>query len=632
MTKYLSTGIFLMLVLLFSSINVSGQSFGDRLDLDPQLAPFYHGVASGDPTPTNVIIWTRITTDLNLVEGVWRIATDSLFTENTQVGSFTTSADRDFTVKVDVGGLQPNTNYYYDFQAIGARSLIGRTRTAPAGSTDQYRIVFVSCSDMNTGFYNVYERIKERNDFDVVYHLGDYIYEYQDDRYLNAGLKARDVEPDHETVTLADYRTRYNFYRLDPKLRDLHQQYPWVLIWDDHETANDSYKDGAGNHQPGTEGPWEVRKAAAVQAYMEWMPIRENPVDVVDISRSFRIGDLVEFYALEARLNYKSEINGLTILFPSIDDASRGMLGPTQRNWMLQGMLNTPARWKVMVSPTIFTTYYYTEVYKNADAWDGYPWERKQIVNFVKDNGIDNFVVISGDIHMSMAFDIPNRVDDVNNANHYNSETGEGSVGVNFVGAGPTSVPCCRSEKLNNALNRNAHLKYANFKKNGYCLLDVTLEKVTCDYYYVDTVMIEDDVSHYWEASWCVMDTVPHLVDCGQPSTFNGIQYPFAPSTVGSVDSTLTGTVAQLGEILGVYPVPAVDFVGMQFFLQSSENVVIEIIDLSGKVMIKDAIGIKERGMHFYNTKLNKIARGEYIISIRTSSGNIIASRRIVKQ
>ncbi|MEZ5008227.1 MAG: alkaline phosphatase D family protein [Chitinophagales bacterium] len=632
MTRYLHSGIIAILCQLIFAFNVLGQSYGDRLDLDPQLAPFYHGVASGDPTPNNVIIWTRITTDLNEVAGVWRIATDSFFTQNTHTGTFSTSAARDFTVKIDVGGLLPNTNYYYDFQAIGARSLIGRTKTAPANATDQYRIVFVSCSDMNTGFYNVYERIKERNDFDAIYHLGDYLYEYQDDRYVNSGLKARDVEPDYEIITLTDYRTRYNFYRLDPKLRDLHQQYPWVLIWDDHETANDSYKDGAQNHQPNTEGSWEDRKAAGVQAYLEWMPIRENPINPVDISRSFKIGDLVEFYALEARLNYKTEVDAVATLFPASDNSNRGMLGPVQRNWLQQGMLNTDAQWKVMVSPTIFTTFYYTAVFKNGDAWDGYPWERKQIVNFVKDNNINNFVVISGDIHMSMAFDIPHKTDDVNNPNQYNSQTGEGSVGVNFVGTGPTSVPCCRGGKLANYQINNQHLKYANFKKNGYCLLDVTPEKITCDYFYVDTVLIEDDVSHYWEASWCVIDSEPHLVDCGQPSTFNGIQYPFAPSTVGTVDTTLTGTLTQLGDILGVYPVPAVDFVGMQFFLQASEDIVIDIIDLSGKVMIKEAIGVKERGMHFYNTKLNKLASGEYIISIRTKNNSLVASRRIIKQ
>lgn len=624
--------ILLTLLTCVLSITLFAQSFGDRLDLNPELAPFYHGVASGDPLTDRVIIWTRVTTDLETVDGVWRIATDSLFTENVQTGSFTTDASKDFTVKVDVTGLQANTYYFYDFQAVDARSLIGRTKTAPTGDVEQYRVVWVSCADITTGYYNVYQRIAERNDFDVLYHLGDYIYEYHNERYMNSGLKIRDVEPVNEIISLADYRTRYAFYRLDPKLAGLHQQYPWVILWDDHETANDSYKDGAQNHQPFNEGPWEDRKAAGVQAFLEWMPIRENPVNPVDISRTFTIGNLVEFYAPESRLLHRSEINAISVLFPNNDPSNRGMIGKDRRMELTDRLLNTTAQWKILVSPTVFGPLYYTAIVRNGDAWDGFPWERRQITKFVRDNDIRNFGVISGDIHMAHAMDLPWNSDRPQNANTYNPETGEGSIGFNFVGSGVSSGSCCRTGRFDDWKNRNPHLKYSNFRKSGYSLLDVTKEKVTCDYYYIDSVQLEDDNSHYWEASWCMFDSTKHLVDCGQASTYNGEYFPFAPSTVGVYDSTVTSYQTNVGEILSVYPVPANEFVGMQFFLQKRMEITVRVYDMAGKVVVRNYAGTLDRGVHIENTMINKLSKGSYILAVEDENGNSIATRKIVKQ
>ena len=281
-----------------------------RINLDSIYEPFYHGVASGDPLPGRVIIWTRVTPDTSTVDSIavsWRIGTDTNITQVINSGITYTSSDIDYTVKVDVSGLQPDTWYYYSFTAFGKNSLTGRTKTAPTGDTDSLRFAVVSCSSYEHGFFNAYERIASRNDIDAVLHLGDYIYEYQAGSYSNF-ITDRDYEPSNEILSLSDYRIRFSHYHLDPDLRYLHQQYPWINVWDDHETANNSWTDGADNHTTLTEGSWTDRKSAAVQAYFEWLPIRlPDPADDQRIYRNFNFGDLLDIHMLDTRLEGRAE-------------------------------------------------------------------------------------------------------------------------------------------------------------------------------------------------------------------------------------------------------------------------------------------------------------------------------------
>jgi len=463
--------------------NSYAQGFGDRLDVDPRLAPFYHGVASGDPLSDRVILWSRITTDEPVVDGIWRIATDSLFTDNLKEGFWSTDASKDYTIKVDATDLESNTTYYYEFEALERRSVRGRTKTTPVGETDSYRIVFISCGDMTTGYFNVLSRITERNDFDAVYHLGDYIYEYESDKYLTSGIKVRDVEPEHEVISLTDYRTRYSYYHLDQELRKMHQQYPFIITWDDHETANDSYKDGASNHSP-EEGSWQDRKSVAAQAFHEWMPIRTNDSgNLLDITRSFEIGDLATFFLPESRLQYRNKQEGIFGLFPELDNADRGMLHPDNLNWFKNGLSNSDAKWKVMVSPVTFSTLIIGQnpTFRNPDLWDGYPHQRQNILDHIANNNIENFVAISGDYHMAYALDIPHQIHNPSNLNNYNPESGAGSIGVNFAGTSYSAEPCCPNIPVQGLMDINPHMKYANVAYNGYSLLDINHNVMTCE-------------------------------------------------------------------------------------------------------------------------------------------------------
>ncbi|HOU47426.1 MAG TPA: PhoD-like phosphatase N-terminal domain-containing protein, partial [Chitinophagales bacterium] len=212
----------LIFVSILTSKAIEPISSLERSMLDTSLIPFYHGVASGDPLPDRVIIWTRVTPDVDgVVNGTWRVALDTNFTSIVQSGTFTADSSRDYCVKIDVSGLQPNTWYFYDFTALGRNSQTGRTKTAPVGGVDQLRFAFTSCSHYPNGYFNAYSRIRDRNDIDAILHLGDYIYEYE----TGTGSVRKDQKPSYEIIKLSDYRQRYSTHRLDPDCRRMHQQY-----------------------------------------------------------------------------------------------------------------------------------------------------------------------------------------------------------------------------------------------------------------------------------------------------------------------------------------------------------------------------------------------------------------------
>lgn len=271
---------------------------------DTNLAPFYHGVASGDPLEDAVIIWTRVTTNSTSVTVKWKVATDIAMTQIVKQGQVNTDQDKDYTVKVDITNLSAYKTYYYQFEVLGIKSIIGKTRTAPAKEDmiNNLRFAVVSCSNYQNGYFNVYNQIAKRNDIDAVIHLGDYIYEYESGGYGYSDTIKRGHLPENEIITLDDYRVRYSYYRLDPMLRNVHQQHPFINIWDDHEFANDANKYGAENHSPATEGDWEIRKNNAHKAYFEWMPVRANTIEQYRLYRTISYGKLMDLIMLDTRI------------------------------------------------------------------------------------------------------------------------------------------------------------------------------------------------------------------------------------------------------------------------------------------------------------------------------------------
>ncbi len=290
---------------------------------------FTHGIASGDPLEDRVILWTRVMPAggaSNNVAVDYQVATDAAFTDIVSQGQTRTGPKKDFTVKVDARGLKPDTRYFYRFMAEGTTSPTGRTRTLPGAGTQHARMAVISCSNYPQGFFNVYKELAGR-DVDMILHLGDYIYEYADGIYSNDAAVAhgRAVKPKNELLAIDDYRTRYALYRADPDLQAAHAAHPFICVWDDHEIANNTWKGGAENHNEG-EGSFEDRKKAAVQAYHEWLPIRETGRGLDKINRTFDIGGLASLIMLDTRLvgrdkqlDYASDLPMTTIPFDFSD-------------------------------------------------------------------------------------------------------------------------------------------------------------------------------------------------------------------------------------------------------------------------------------------------------------------------
>ncbi len=553
----MKTFYFVLAVALLVGFRQNAVAQDARL-FDPALAPFYHGVASGDPLPDGVILWTRLTTEQPSAELDYYVATDTAFTKLVAQGTVATDAARDYTVKIDLRGLQPATTYYYVFRHDGRNSLVGRTRTAPANgaATDQLRFVLMSCSNYDAGYFNVYDRVADRADLDAVFHVGDYIYEYADGVYGDPSLPDRVTYPDAEITTLDEYRGRYSLYRLDRALIRAHQQHPWIVTWDDHEIANDAWEFGAQNHQPETEGDYGKRKAEATRAYFEWLPLRDNADSTV--YRAFAYGDLADVSVLDSR--HEGRDKQLTDMRDPAFNTDRTALGAVQRAWFIDRLTTSKARWNIVPQQVLFSPFNVgfgapNNAITNADAvfgienifldiWDGYPFERELLIDTIAASGAQNVVILTGDIHSSFAADVTKQpvLYPLAQTNYlplpspsYDPATGRGSVAVEFVTPSVTAAnfdenigaaASAQFERvLNNpipvtpqlSVNYNPHIKFTDLDRNGYVLVDVTPDTLQGDFYYVPTIA-RVAAGEEWGAGLATASGQNHLTAMAQPS------------------------------------------------------------------------------------------------------------------
>ncbi len=460
---------------------------GTTVFYDQGKKPFYHGVASGDPLATSVIIWTRVTPDnISEVAVKWAISSNSAMENPVKSGTITTNTARDYTVKIDVKGLAENTTYYYQFEALNGQSAIGRTKTTAADDKSAVKLAVVSCSNYEAGYYNAFARIAEKDDLNAVVHLGDYIYEYQPGGYGDSTLSRKHL-PAKEIISLSDYRTRYAQYRLDKDFQKVHQMHPFITIWDDHEVANNVYKEGAQNHQP-EDGDFMTRKEAAKQAYFEWLPVRDNATK--DIYRTVKFGNTVDLIMLDERLA------GRTYPVDSVSQsefeaADRTMLGAEQLTWFKNELKTSDATWKVIGNQVIFSPCDISGLGfgspVNLDAWDGYPYERSQISQFLANEKIENVIITAGDTHSSWAFEVP-------------SEDGKSNIAIEIGTPSITSANSDEYTPLEKVLQaekvlgvKNPHLKYTDLKNHGYVILSLTEAETIAEWYYVDKLNAPSD-------------------------------------------------------------------------------------------------------------------------------------------
>tara|TARA_R110002012_G_scaffold89061_4_gene219004 strand:- start:1964 stop:3748 length:1785 start_codon:yes stop_codon:yes gene_type:complete len=340
----------------------------DDLTLNNAIIPdnlttsnFELGVASFDPTSNQVIIWTHYTTDASQATITYELSTDINFNTIVRSGEVITDGSRDFTVSVEVQDLEAGQKLYYRFANLedNTVSVIGETITLPSSGLDAVSMGVVSCANYAAGLFNVYDALGN-SDVDIIVHLGDYIYEYGENQYgtnENTVALGRVPEPNHEIVSLDDYRQRYRQYRSDAGLQLAHQKKPFIAVWDDHEITNDTYQDGAQNHQD-DEGDFETRKQAALQAYSEYLPAMTNDVNI--IYRSFKIGDLADLIMLDTRLvgrdkqldfnNYFGSTGSFdfTAFGEDLVDANRSMLGAQQKSWFQSTLANSSSKYQVI--------------------------------------------------------------------------------------------------------------------------------------------------------------------------------------------------------------------------------------------------------------------------------------------
>ncbi len=482
---------------------------------DPTLKPFYHGVASGDPLPEAVILWTRVTPEYplsaNQIEIKWELALDESFTHTEAGGQVWASSSTDFTIKIDAKGLMPGTYYYYRFEALGAKSVVGRTKTAdpderpngmpkpllaknskkPMNSLPmpQCRLAIVSCNNYEAGYFNGFARIAELQDLDAVVHLGDYIYEYGPGTYGDSSLHRFHL-PKREIVSLQDYRTRYAQYRLDPDLRKAHQMHPFICVWDDHEIANNAYADGAENHQPEKEGGFALRKNAATQAYYEWLPVREGKT----VYRQFSFGSLADLFMLDERVAGRSAPE--TSRHRARHDETRTMLGSEQLDWLKSGMKKSKATWKLIGNQVLFAELnvlpVFPQIFFNYDAWDGYGPERQSIKDFLFENGLKNTLLLTGDTHSSWAFDIPK------DFKKYKRKRSRNIVAHEFATPSITSANFDEykplktvrwMQKIFKKKSVNPHLRYLDLSNHGYLLLTLTPDEAVGEWHFVNSIL-----------------------------------------------------------------------------------------------------------------------------------------------
>ncbi len=483
---------------------------------------FTHGVASGEPGAEQVLLWTRYAAaqDTKLT---WEVAEDEAFSRMAAAGDALASPASDCCAKAWARGLAPGRWYYYRFIApSGERSVTGRTRTLPVGPVSRFRIAVFSCSNFGFGWFNAYAHAAEVGDFDLALHLGDYFYEYKRGEYpsVKQTVGGR-LSPVDEAVTLAGYRERFATYRADPDLQRLHQLYPMISVWDDHETANDTWQNGAENHQSGTEGDWAVRKAASERAYREWLPVSD------DYWAKYEVGELATLFRLETRhiarsepfelvdvVKAKSPAEAEAALAAFRDgkwqDASRGLLGQEQEAWLAGGLKasnRSRKPWQVLVQQIVMAsiamptnladgmaanapdwlkqriqdaiTASKVGLPWNMDAWDGYPAARDRLYRTALDAQA-NLLVLAGDSHNAWASDLDRKGRRVGVEMACHSVTSPGAEST-IRWRDPQAMAA-------DVVARNPSLRWCDTAQRGYLAVELTPQAASGEWRFLASV------------------------------------------------------------------------------------------------------------------------------------------------
>ncbi len=456
---------------------------------------FKLGVASGFPRPRGIMLWTQLdgikkTSKLKVV-----VAKDRKFRNVVEEKLVTARADRGFTARTFVKGLKAHEQYYYRFLTKDGKSPVGRFRTAPPlGSKQKIRIAFYSCQNYESGFFNAQRAISKEKDIDLVVCLGDYIYEYSDNAGVRRDRSGRNNDGDVQF--LDEYREKYRLYKKDKNLKAMHAAHPFICVWDDHE-VEDNRADG--NPSSAQADPTKTnlkdlprrvsfaqRTVNGYRAFFNYMPRGRFKGDRQRIFEDYRLGSMVDLMLTDQRQYRDQQPCNDVVLGPCADtNDPRTMLGDRQKNWLLRSLKASPATWKVWGSQLQLMGLRIGAAAAQVDSWDGYAYERKQIVDYVIDNGIQNVVAITGDIHTFFAGTVYTSGD--------KTTPGTRKGFPEFVGGSATSLGIPEATGLSDQTllflaSQNQHIKWYDFRKRGYGVLEARANQLTCEMKSVDAL------------------------------------------------------------------------------------------------------------------------------------------------
>jgi len=484
----------------------------------------------------------------------------------------------------------------------------------------------VSCSNYPAGFFNAYGRLADRNDLDAILHLGDYIYEYDADTTSYGGSIGKQLgrmhEPDAELVTLADYRTRYAQYRLDPDLMRLHQQCAMIHVWDDHESANDSYTDGAENHDPSSQGDWATRKAVSKRVHAEWMPIREQSDKIY---RKLTYGNLLDLFMIDTRLDGRmKQVQGVYEGAPqasldSLNDPNRRIMSEDQFTWLTTGMVNSEARWRVIGNQVLMapiesnpvdTAYLFEQVGPlvaaflrpqipalqqifdiafKGDVWSNYPAQRERFASILFESEVPRNVVVTGDFHTSFALNADWGIQGATKPPILEFMT-PSVTSANFdenLSSVPTIAPLAPqlvATVSQTLLQNNDCIAWHDIVHHGYLVLDITNDRIQGDWFFVDTLFVRSDGERWVQGQRTVGSFQLSTAEAQAPG--KAIQDvpapPDPPTTVGVADTPS----AQDLVVIGYGPNPAGQALYVSFTASSARPITYRVVDLQGNTVI----------------------------------------------
>ena len=485
-----------------------------RALVDLPADPFTLGVASGDPRPESVILWTRLVPEGEPLgdEGVpvaWELGTDEALGDVVASGTVLATVGLGHSIHVEAGDLDPDTTYWYRFEVGNFESPVGRTRTLPPtdSSPDRLRFATASCAEYQQGFFTPYPHLADE-DVDLVLFLGDYIYE-EPSLGLPDDVRAHEGG---EPMTVPEYRARYEQYKVDSGLQAAHAAAPWIVTFDDHEVENNWAGDvpevSAAGEVVTTREEFLARRAAAFQAFYEHMPLRLGPPDGADLEtyHALRWGDLADFFVLDTRQFRTDQVCAQPFDFGPVcadaDDPANTMLGPDQKAWLTEELGSASGRWTFIAQQVPFAPVPFEfggQVIGQLDTWEGYTAERDEVTALLAD--VSNPVVLTGDLHAAVVADV---------ATEYGDDGTSGDVvATEFVA---TSVSSIFGGGIDVAYEQGADglewVQHADTAERGYTIIEVTADQLTADYRAVETTLEpESDIAT--AHSWTVVDGSP---------------------------------------------------------------------------------------------------------------------------